>query len=116
SGPALVTLTSFTPSTSRPITMPPTTISIPSSIGGSLSSSSLTFSRPGDSTQRRFYFQTFQATVSTAGTYTFRSNSSMDTRGYFYNNTFSPYNATANLITDNDDGGGSLQFRIEVYL
>ena len=50
------------------------------------------------------------------GTYTFTSGSNIDTMGYFYNSPFDPSNPTANLITDDDDGGEGQRFKIEVYL
>jgi len=73
-------------------------------------------SRPDDLLQRQFYCQPIQVTVSIAGNYQFRSSSTLDTRGYFYRTSFNPSNTTENLIADNDDGGGQLQFRIRVYL
>ena len=133
-GPALASLTAITPSTSRPITirkfspvvlsnrpisltvLESTTPSVSSSYDGALSPSGQVFSRPGDTTQRQFYFQAIQVTVPMAGTYTFRSNSTLDTRGYFYDTFFNPYNSSANLITEDDDSGGQLQFRIQVSL
>ena len=93
-------------------TIPP----IYSSYTGGLSSNSLLFSRPGDTIQRQFYSQPIQVYVHTAGTYTFTSNSTIDTRGYLYHIYFNQYNTTENLLTDNDDSGGQFQFRIQVYL
>ena len=90
--------------------------SVSSSYTGELSTVGQSFSRPGDSIQRQFYYQAIQVTVSTAATYILRSNSSIDTRGYFYRTYFNPYDPATNLITEDDDGGGSLQFRIQVRL
>lgn len=83
---------------------------------GSLTSTSGVFFRPLGSTTSYFYFQALQVSVAKAGTYIFTSNSTMDTRGYFYQTSFDPSNATLNLIADNDDGAGQRQFRIEVYI
>ena len=81
-----------------------------------LSSSSQIFYRPDGDLDDYYYFQAIQITVSTAGTYIFTSDSEMDTMGYFYDTSFDPLNPLANLITDDDDDGYILQFRIQVYL
>jgi hypothetical protein len=93
-----------------------TTPSVSSSYTGALSSNSQIFTRPQDTMQRLFYYQAIQVTVSTAGTYTLTSSSTMDTRGYLYRTSFDPSNSTVNLIADNDDGGGQLQFRMQIHL
>jgi hypothetical protein len=54
--------------------------------------------------------------VSTSGVYTFTTTSTIDDYGYFYNNTFTPSNVSLNLVAQNDDSGGSLQFLISLYL
>ncbi len=54
--------------------------------------------------------------VFTAGLYSFTSNSSMDTYGYFYNNSFNPSYPSQDFIASNDDGSGGQQFEIKVYL
>ena len=51
-----------------------------------------------------------------SGYYTFVSNSSIDTYGYLYNDTFDPYNPTLNLLQRNDDSVGNAQFLINVSL
>lgn len=51
-----------------------------------------------------------------AGSYVFTSGGATDVIGYFYETYFDPYNPTTNLITDDDDSAGSLQFRISVIL
>ena len=51
-------------------------------------------------------------TVARTGTYTFISNSSIDTYGYFYNNPVDPSYPSQNLITSDDDGNDNGQFRI----
>ncbi|CAF1338360.1 unnamed protein product [Adineta steineri] len=62
------------------------------------------------------YFQAIQLNVSMSGNYTFLSNSSMDTYGFLYYNTFDPNNSTANQITYDDDDGGAHQFKFTAYL
>jgi hypothetical protein len=83
---------------------------------GALTTSSQIFYRPQSLTNDYHYFQAIQVTVSVNGIYIFDSNSTADTRGYFYQNSFDPSVPTTNLVTDNDDGGGMLQFRIRVNL
>jgi hypothetical protein len=93
------------------------TLPVAASYAGELSTNSPIFYRPQSLTTNDYhYFQALQVTVSTAGTYVFRSHSGIDTRGYFYDSPFDPSNPSVNLIADNDDGGGQLQFRIEIYL
>ncbi|CAF0975805.1 unnamed protein product [Adineta steineri] len=62
------------------------------------------------------YFQAIQLNVSISGTYTFLCNSSIDTFGYLYYNTFDLSNPAINLITSNDDGSGNTQFQLPVVL
>ena len=88
---------------------------IPSYYSGALSSSSGMFIRP-NITWGSFYYQAIQVTVHTGGTYTFTSNSSMDTFGCFYSNSFDPFNSSQNLITYDDDSGVHEQFWINVTL
>ena len=135
SGSALASLTSITPSTSQPIiarkflpcivleqpclplTVVATTLaSVLSSFPGELSTTSAIFYRPGSTTDSFHYFQAIQVTVPTAGTYTLRSISAIDTRGYFYRNSFDPSTPSVNLFTDDDDSGGQQQFLIRVNL
>ena len=93
-----------------------TTPSLLSPFAGELTTDSPIFYRPQSLTDDYYYFQAIQVTLSTSGTYTFRSNSTIDTRGYFYNTSFDPSNATVNLMADNDDAGGQMQFSIQVSL
>jgi hypothetical protein len=90
--------------------------SISAAYAGGLSSSSSIFYRPSSTANSVYYFQAIQVTVPTAGIYALRSISNIDTRGYLYRTDFDPSNATANLITDNDDSGGQLQFLIQANL
>ena len=80
---------------------------------GSWSSNSPMFIRPGF-VRSCHYYQALQVTVGTSGTYTFVSDSSIDTYGYFYNRSVDPPNPTQNLIVSDDDGGGYRQFRMTV--
>jgi hypothetical protein len=99
------------------ILVEPTTPSILSSYEGELTTNSPIFYRPQSLTANDYhYFQAIEVTVLIPGAYVFKSNSTMDTRGYFYRDSFDPSNSTANLIADNDDGAGQLQFLIRVNL
>jgi hypothetical protein len=90
---------------------------VPSSFSGALFSSSQAFFRPDGVTDRYYYLQAIEVSVSTAGTYVFMSQSNFDPIGYFYDSPFDPSNPLTNLITeDDDDGDGFLEFRIEVDL
>ena len=84
---------------------------------GTLSSNSPTFSRPyGGSSS--YYYQAIQTTTYTGGTYTLRSTSrtGLDTYGCLYSSSFDPTYPNRNLLTCDDDSGGSLQFLISYYL
>ena len=81
-----------------------------------VSSNSPIFYWPDGSTDSYYYFQAIQITVATTGTYTFTSNSSIDMIAYFYGTSFDPSDPFTNLITDDDDSGSQLQFRIHVHL
>ena len=63
-----------------------------------------------------FYYQAFHCNVSVAGTYSFESNSSMDTFAYMYNNSFIPPTPLQYLLASDNDGAGKAQFRVNVYL
>lgn len=54
--------------------------------------------------------------VLSSGTYTIVSSSNVDTYGYIYSNSFDPSNVGLNLITQDDDSGGNVQFRLSVFL
>ncbi|CAF1512026.1 unnamed protein product [Adineta ricciae] len=48
--------------------------------------------------------------------YIFMSDSTIDTYGYFYNNSFDPSRPSQNLITSNDDGGTNRRFQLYTTL
>ena len=78
--------------------------------------SSPVFVRPDGDPQEDYYYEAIQVTIVTASFYTFTSNSSMDTFGYFYDTSFNPSDPEANLIIEDDDSGFQLQFHIRAYL
>ena len=84
---------------------------------GTLSSNSPIFSRPyGVSSS--YYYQAIQTTTYTSGTYILLSSSvtQVDTYGCLYTTSFDPNYPYQNLLTCDDDSGGSLQFLISYYL
>ncbi|CAF1504202.1 unnamed protein product [Adineta steineri] len=63
-----------------------------------------------------YYYQAIQIKTDTNGIYSFISNSSMDTYGYIYNNSFNPLYSSQNLIKSDDNSGNNRQFRINLPL
>jgi hypothetical protein len=116
SGPGAADLVSITPTTSRPITIPTVVPAVSSSYANSLSTTSGMFQRVDGDPEYLYYFNAIQVTVQATGTYTFTSDSELDTIGYFYDNSFDPSEPTVNLITEDDDGDSHFQFRIELFL
>jgi len=119
SGPARVTLTRLnvgsgstvaSTSTVRTTTVAPLT----SSYASTLSSNSSTFTRSGST--GTFYFEAIQVSITTPGTYTFQSGSTMDDFGYLYQTSFNPSNPGSNVIASDDDSGGSYNFRFTATL
>lgn len=84
-------------------------------VAGELSNLSPTFYRP-NRTDGLYYYQAFRVRGYTSGSYSFISNSSLDTYGYLYISSFDPANPNVNLIGSDDDSGGQSQFRININL
>ncbi|CAF4100912.1 unnamed protein product, partial [Rotaria sp. Silwood2] len=63
-----------------------------------------------------FFYEALQLNISMDGNYTFLCNSSMDTYGYLYNNTFDPVYPTMNILAIDDDSGGNYQFMFSMFL
>jgi len=83
---------------------------------GSLSSSNPKFNRPGSySYSSSYYYDSYDVTISSSGTYSFESNYaySFDPYGCLYERSFDPsYPSLNRLACDDDSGAGSLQFLI----
>lgn len=79
-----------------------------STYSSTLTISHPTFNRNGASSM--FYYEALQLTVSAAGSYRLRSVSIVDTYGYLYLSSFFPSNVATNLIAQDDDSAGSVQF------
>lgn len=59
-----------------------------------------------------YYYQAIKMNTDTNGIYTIISNSSMNTYGYLYDNSFDSTRPSQNLITSNDGSMGNGQFWI----
>ena len=81
-----------------------------------LTNTSAPFCRSGACVVGVYYYEALKFTVSTAGNYTIRSNSTLDTYGYLYNNTFYSNFPSLNKLQENDDGAGANQFLLSMYL
>jgi hypothetical protein len=79
-----------------------------------LTSEDALYSRPGGSTNT--YYEAIQLIVPTTGYYDITSLSNMDTHGYLYNGPFYPSNPQLNQIAHDDDGSGTNQFKLPVFL
>ncbi|CAM4986921.1 unnamed protein product [Rotaria socialis] len=90
---------------------------VTSMFSGGLSLFSDMFHRLGGYPDDIYYYQAIQIQVKTSGTYTFTSDSYLDTIGYLYENSFDLTNLEENLMVQDDNSGGSnLQFRFETTL
>jgi hypothetical protein len=63
-----------------------------------------------------YYYEAIEMNVSVSGTYSLTSSSSVDTYGFIYTNSFNPINPRWNLLSENDDGGVGVQFKLTIYL
>ncbi|CAF4479080.1 unnamed protein product [Rotaria magnacalcarata] len=58
-----------------------------------------------------YYYEAIRVIVNTSGNYNITSSSNIDTYGYLYASSFYPSNISLNLIAQDDDSGGNLQFK-----
>jgi hypothetical protein len=63
-----------------------------------------------------YYYQAIKVNVVEDGIYNLSSNSTMDTCGYLYNDTFNPFKPSTNLLVRDDDRNGGYQFRLTICL
>lgn len=80
----------------------------------SLTSYSDTYSRPG--ADGDVAYQRFLITTEVSGTYTFYTDSALDTYGYLYTPIFDKTSPQLNLIASDDDSAGAVQFLISYKL
>lgn len=59
-----------------------------------------------------YYYQAIDIIVNITGNYTLKSNCTMDTYGYLYNNSFDKTKLSLNQVKQDDDSGGNLQFQL----
>jgi hypothetical protein len=83
---------------------------IDSTYSDALTLNSETFSRDGNSGSV-YYYNAIEVQVTTTGTYTFKSSSSLDTYGYLYQRNFDPSYPSSSLMSYDDDSAGSSQFQ-----
>ncbi|CAF4036671.1 unnamed protein product [Adineta steineri] len=81
-----------------------------------LTTYSPTFVPPSRSSRTSFYYQAIEISVSISGFYTISSDSTIDTYGYLYNNSFNSSVPSRNLLSSDDDSGGNSQFMFIIYL
>jgi hypothetical protein len=93
-----------------------TTTLVTSNYSSLLGTGSDQFCRVGDCSESVFYYQAFIFIVSTTGSYSFQSNSSMNTIGYIYSNSFNLANPSQNLLASTNDGAENGQFRFYLFL
>ncbi len=64
----------------------------------------------------KFYYETIQVNVETAGFYSLSSKSNINTYGYLYNDAFNPFNPSENLNSENSYKCNGEQFKLDIYL
>lgn len=87
---------------------------VTSTYADALTVNSTTFARTNSVSN--FYYQTISIRVYFTGNYSIMSISSMDTYGYLYSSSFNPSNLNLNLVAQDDDSGGAVQFKLTVFL
>ncbi|CAF4212495.1 unnamed protein product [Adineta steineri] len=89
---------------------------IDSFYSSNLTTTSPLFCDKGTCPKSTYFYQSIQLNVSTTGSYTILSSSSINTYGYIYNSTFNSSSPTFNKFASDDDSGGSSQFMFTVTL
>jgi len=79
-----------------------------------LTTSSSKYSR--DAMEGNYYYEAVQVNVLQNGKYTLASDSTMNTYGYIYNDTFDPLNPSKNLIHEDDSSECNGQFKLVIDL
>ena len=81
-----------------------------------LDDSTQTYCRRDSCANSFYYFQAIQFNTSTIGNYIVASNSSMDTYGYIYEDSFISLRPTMHLISSDDDTADNHQFMFNITL
>jgi hypothetical protein len=63
-----------------------------------------------------YYYEAIQVNVVESGCYGLSSNSTIDTDGYIYEDSFDPFNPTRNLLSQNNDNLNDTQFKFIIHL
>lgn len=87
-----------------------------SQYSSALTNVSQTFCRTEFCLRPNHYYEAFFINVSRAAYYRISCDSSIDTYGYIYNNSFNPAAPSKNLIAYNDDDNGNDQFLLSLYI
>ena len=67
-------------------------------------------------TNGRYFFEALQITVNVTGTYRIKAQSSFDSYGFFYNNSFDRTSPVTNLLGEDDESADSMQFLMSFTL
>ena len=74
------------------------------------------YCRNGNCLGLMFYYEAVDINVTMTGNYTILCNSTMDTYGYIYSNSFNPSFRSRNLLLSDNESGGNNQFMFTVLL
>ncbi len=80
-----------------------------------LTTSSPTYQRTG-CYGSSYYYEAIEVKVVNSGYYTLRSNSTINTYGSIYNDTFNPFSPTVNLLLEDDGRCLGDQFKLTMVL
>jgi len=88
--------------------------SVSTTYSGTITTSSQYYTRKGAT--GTYYYQAIQVQVPVTGEYTFQSSSTTDTYGYIYQGNFYPTYPQYNVVGEDDESGGSNNFKITASL
>jgi hypothetical protein len=63
-----------------------------------------------------YYYEAILMNVSKASDFTIISQSSINTYGYLYENSFDPFDTSLNLLMEDDNSGSNDQFKLTAFL
>lgn len=91
-------------------------LNVQSYYSSTLNNSSETYCHRESCSGSLYYYEGTSLNVSVSGYYIITSNSSMDTYGYIYNNSFNSSMISQNLISSDNDSGDFDQFMFYMFL